>query len=364
MKILGISIKIEPLVTEEMKSKEIITKPDELGFGVISTDRMLVIKYSNGKWSDPIIQKYQEIKLDPAALVLHYAQEIFEGMKAYRHTDGSIVMFRPSENIKRFNQSAERMVMPTIDPDLFMESLKKLIELEKDWVPSANECSLYVRPTYIATEPILGVRSANEYLFYIILFPSGPYFKEGFKPIKIFVSDKYIRAAPGGVGFAKTGGNYASSLLAGEEAKQMGASQVLWLDSLEKKYVEEVGAMNIFFVKDGTVYTPPLSKETILPGITRASLIQLCKDMDIPCKEEALSIDDIITGIKNGSLTECFGAGTAAVVAPVGELLYRNETYQINGFEPGPITQKLYKTLTDIQWGRTKDPHNWIVKIA
>jgi branched-chain amino acid aminotransferase len=357
-----VPIKILPL-DGPTKSKDILSTPDKLGFGQNFTDRMFSMEYINKKWHDATIKKNEPLTLDPACLVFHYGQEIFEGMKGFRQENGRIVLFRPESNIQRMNQSAERMCMPKIDSKLFLEGLKKLVALEKEWVPKAEGASLYIRPTYIATQPILGVRPSNQYLFFIILSPSGPYFPEGFKPIKIYVSDKYVRATPGGTGFAKTGGNYAASLKALEDAGKAGSPQVLWLDAIHREYIEEVGAMNFAVVQNGTVYTAPLDKGTILPGITRDSVIQLCKDQNIPYKEESLSINKVIAGIKDGSVTETFGIGTAAVIAPVGSLIYKGEEHVINNFEIGDISQKLYDTLTGIQRGRLPDTHNWIVSV-
>ena len=354
-------IRVEPL-TETLKSKGILNTPEKLEFGKIFTDRMFFMEYNNG-WQEPVIKKYEDLRLSPAAVVLQYAQTIFEGMKAFKKINGEKVLFRPDQNIERFNRSAQRMCMPQIDPEVFMQGLKQLLTLEKDWVPSAPGCSLYIRPTYIGVDGTLGVKPSTSYYFYMILSPSGPYFKTGFSPIKIYVSTEYVRAAPGGVGAAKTGGNYAASLYSIKEAREKyNANQVLYLDATHHKFVEEVGSMNFFFVKDGTVYTTPLTG-TILPGVTRDSLIQLCKDMNIPVREEAVGIEDKINGIKNNTLTEAFGSGTAAVVIPIGELVYKDTSYRINDFHIGTITQKLYTSLTDIQHGHVSDPHNWMVPV-
>jgi branched-chain amino acid aminotransferase len=357
-----VPIKILPL-EGPTKSKDILSDPEKLGFGQNFTDRMFSMVYSDNKWTEATIKRNEPINLDPAALVFHYAQEIFEGMKAFRQENGRVVLFRPEKNISRMNQSADRMCMPEIDSTLFFEGLKKLVALEKEWVPKADGASLYLRPTFIATQPVLGVRPSNQYLFFIILSPSGPYFPEGFKPIKIYVSDKYVRATPGGTGFAKAGGNYAASLKALEDAEKAGSPQVLWLDAIHREYIEEVGAMNYAVVKDGVMYTAPLDNGTILPGITRDSVLQLCKDLDIPYKEESLSINKVLEGIKDGSITESFGIGTAAVIAPVGSLIYKNKEHVINDFKIGSISQKLYDTLTGIQRGRIPDTHDWIVSV-
>jgi branched-chain amino acid aminotransferase len=353
-------IKVEHIAKDELKSK--YESEENLGFGQIFTDRMFYMEYHNGTWEEPIIKKFGPLILHPAAKALHYSQEIFEGMKAYRTANGHINLFRPDMNIKRFNNSAYRLMMPKIDPEMFLESLTTLIKLEKDWAPVSPGSSLYVRPTYIGVTGTLGVQPASDYIYYVILSPSGAYFPEGFNPIKICVSEKYLRAAKGGTGFAKTGGNYAGTLLAGQEAAQHGCSQVLWLSP--ERTVEEVGAMNIFFVKDGIIYTAPLTTGTILPGVTRDSVIQLAKDMGYTVKEESLHIDDVINGIHDGSLTEIFGSGTAASIAPVGSLFYKDKFHEVNNFETGEISKKLYKELTDIQWSRKPDPYGWVYRVC
>jgi branched-chain amino acid aminotransferase len=354
-------IRIENIPETELKKK--YQNEDNLGFGKLFTDRMFFMEYKNGEWQEPTIKKYENLSLSPAAKVLHYSQEIFEGMKAYRTADGHVNLFRPDMNIARFNNSAKRMMMPQIDPDLFLESLSKLIELEKDWIPISPGSSLYVRPTYIGITPSLGVQPATEYYYYVILSPSGSYFPEGYNPIKIYVQDQYVRAVKGGTGSAKTGGNYSGSLLAGKEAADHGCSQVLWLDAIHHKYVEEVGAMNIFFVKDDIIYTAPLSSGTILPGVTRNSTITLAKDLGYTVKEEALNIEDVIAGIHSGSVSEIFGAGTAASIAPVGSLYFKGEFHEVNHFQIGEKTKKLYKNLTDIQWSRKLDPYGWVYRV-
>ncbi|MFX1285000.1 MAG: branched-chain amino acid aminotransferase [Promethearchaeota archaeon] len=355
-------INIEPFPETELKQK--YSSEDNLGFGKIFTDRMLVMEYKNGVWQDPTIKKYSPITLDPSAIVLHYAQEIFEGQKAFSTPDGHINLFRPDRNAARFNSSARRMMMPEVDLEVYLTGLKELIRLEKDWTPKSPGTSLYIRPTMIGTELGLGVRPSTDYLFYIILSPSGSYFSEGFQCVKIFVSEFYIRAAPGGTGSAKTGGNYAASLLVGNEAENYGCSQVLWLDAIHKKYVEEVGASNIFFVYDDVIYTAPLTSGTVLPGVTRDSTIQLAKDGGMTLKEEAISIDEVIEGIYNGKTSEVFMSGTAASIAPVGSLYYQNKEHIINNFEIGDISKKLYKQLTDIQYGKVEDPYGWIVRVV
>jgi branched-chain amino acid aminotransferase len=361
MEELNMKISYESIPESELKPK--FKSEDDLDFGKIFTDRMFVMKYKNGAWGNPVIKKYSPIALDPSAIVLHYGQEIFEGQKAFKTPDGHINLFRPERNALRFNSSAKRMVMPKIDPEVYLTGLKELIKLEKDWVPKSAGTSLYIRPTMIGTEPGLGLRPSTDYLFFIILSPSGPFFPEGFQCVKIFVSEFYIRAAPGGTGNAKTGGNYAASLLAGSETEQFKCGQVLWLDAIHKKYIEEVGGSNIFFVYEDIIYTAPLTSGTILPGVTRDSIIQLAKDKGLKVEEKALAIDDVIKGIDNGKISEVFMSGTAASIAPAGSLQYQNKEHIINNFEIGDITKVLYGQLTDIQYGRVEDPYGWIVRV-
>ncbi len=335
-------------------------KDEELKFGQVFTDRMLLRKYENGAWDKGTIKPFENFSLSPATAVFHYGQEIFEGLKAFRQTKtGNVVIFRPDENAKRLQASARRMVIPEITEEYFLQSLYRLIGMEQDWVPRKRGTALYIRPTMIATEPALGVHPSSDYYYYVILAPSGPYFKEGFSPTKIMVEDTYTRAAHGGTGGAKAGGNYGGSMLAGKKAIDQGYSQVLWLDSKERKYIEEVGAMNIAFVLDDVIYTPPLTG-TILPGITRKSVIQLSADLGMTLKEEKLSIETVAESLKSGNMTEMFGIGTAASIAPVGELKYKDEIFIINNGEIGPTTQKLYNQLTGIQYGEIEDVHGWI----
>ncbi|MFX0182106.1 MAG: branched-chain amino acid aminotransferase [Candidatus Hodarchaeota archaeon] len=356
------NIKIESIPNSELKP--IYDSEENLGFGQIFTNRMFFMEYKNGDWREPTIKKYSPIKLDPSAICLHYAQEIFEGQKAYGTPDGHVNLFRPDRNAIRFNSSARRMMMPEIDPEFYLTALKDLIKLEKEWVPKNIGSSLYIRPTMIGTEPGLGVRPSTEYLFYIILSPSGPYFPEGFKCVKIFVSEHYIRAAPGGTGDVKTGGNYAASLLVGNEAEEHGCSQVLWLDAFEKRFVEEVGASNIFFVYEEEIFTAPLTTGTILPGVTRDSAIHIAQDLDYNVNEKALPIELVIEGIYNGKTSEVFQSGTAASIAPVGSLYYKGKDHIINNFEVGEISSNIYNRLIDIQYGRTEDSYGWIVQVV
>ena len=324
---------------------------------------MFVMDYEKGRgWFDPRIVPYGDFCIDPAAMGIHYGQEIFEGMKAYKGKDGGIYLFRPEENIRRFNRSASRVCMPNVDEDLFMEGMKKLILLDREWIPGSTGTSLYIRPAMLATEPHLGVRPSREYLFFIILCPVGAYYKEGLNPVKIYVEDRYVRAAVGGTGEAKTAGNYAASLLAAEEAKAKGFTQVLWLDASERKYVEEVGTMNMFFVIDNKVITAPL-RGSVLSGITRDSVIQLVMDWGLEITEKALAIDEVINAAREDRLTEAFGTGTAAVISPVGQITYKGEDHIIAGGEMGDLSQRLYDEIMAVQYGEKEDPHGWRVRI-
>lgn len=338
-------------------------KPDfgKLGFGKYFTDHMLVMTYTDGKWNEPEIVPYKDFNMDPCTNVLHYGQGIFEGLKAYKTPEGKITMFRPYENFKRMNRSAQRLCMPQLDVDLVVDCLKKLVILEQDWIPTAPGTSLYIRPTMIANDKALGVHAAHSYIFFIILSPVGSYYANGLAPTKIMVEDTYVRATPGGTGEAKCMGNYAASILAGEIANQKGYDQVLWLDGVERKYVEEVGSMNIVFVIDGVVVTPALVG-SILPGITRKSTIEVLKKAGYKVEERRISIDEVVKAHKEGRLNEVFGTGTAAVISPVGVLNYKGEDLVINNNEMGPISKYAYDTITGIQTGRIKDDLGWVEK--
>lgn len=352
-------LKVLPL----QQPKQKISDESQLAFGRQFTDRMFVMDYTVGRgWHDARIQPYAKFELDPATLVFHYAQEIFEGLKAYRRADGSICLFRPQDNIARMNLGSERMCMPPTDPEFTFEALKELLRLEADWVPHSEGTSLYIRPTMIATEPIIGLKSSDTFTYYIILSPTGAYYKNGVAPIKILVEDEYVRAAPGGTGEAKTGGNYAASLLAFRKAAEAGCDQVLWLDAAERKYIEEVGTSNICVIRDGKLVTSPLAG-TILDGITRRSILQLAKDRGIEVVEQALAIDELFEGIQSGAITEAFGCGTAVVVSPIGQFTYKGDTVQVADGQPGKVTMGLYKTLTDIQTGKADDPYGWVVTL-
>ena len=348
------------------RSENLKPKPDEnnLGFGTLFTDHMFNMDYAPEKgWHDPRIEPYAPFSLDPACMFLHYGQGVFEGLKAYHTDSGNIQLFRPDENIKRMNRSCRRMCMPELDPTFALESLKELIAVEKDWVPKAPGTSLYIRPTMIATDPFLGVRASHTYRYFIILSPVGAYYPEGFNPIKILVTKEYVRAVRGGVGEAKTPGNYASSLLAGQKAHDEGYTQVLWLDGVEQKYLEEVGAMNIFFVIDGEIVSPKLNG-SILPGITRKSVIQLAQKWGDPVSERKISIDELISAIEQGRLQEAFGAGTAAVISPVGEIKYGDRIITIADGNVGPVAQKYYDAITGIQYGKGEDEMGWIEPVT
>lgn len=353
--------RIKFVETKNLKPKP--TDESKLGFGTIFTDYVFLMDYDEGEgWHDPRIVPYGPIPLDPAACCLHYAQEVFEGMKAYRAEDGRILLFRPWENFKRLNTSNERLCIPKIDEELALEGLIKLVNIEKDWIPHIENASLYIRPFIIGTEPKLGVKSSSKYIYMVILSPSGPYYAEGLNPVKIYVENKYVRAVRGGTGFAKTGGNYACSLIAQEEAHEQEYSQVLWLDGVERKYIEEVGAMNIFFVLKDEVVTPSLCG-SILPGITRKSVIELLKSWGMNVNERRITIDEIEKAYDDGELLEVFGSGTAAVISPVGTLKYEDKVMEIGGGKIGALSQKLYDNLTGIQWGKLEDKFGWTIEV-
>ena len=348
------------------KASSLKPKPQDetaLGFGRLFTDHMLTIKYKAGKgWHDAQIRPFENFSLSPACLVFHYSQTIFEGLKAY-HTPDGIKLFRPWENFKRMNVSARRLCIPEIDEAFALDAMTELLRIERDWVPKSDGTSLYIRPTIIATDPFLGVKAGEEYLFFIILSPVGAYYASGLAPVDIYVEDEYVRAVVGGTGFAKTGANYAASLAAGELAHEKGFSQVLWLDGCEKKYVEEVGSMNIFFKIRGELYTAPL-EGSILPGITRDSVIRLAKDtFGVNVREERIAIADIFAENEKGGLEEVFGTGTAAVVSPVGGMTWEGKNIRISGGRMGDLTGKLYNKLTGIQYGREKDDFGWTITI-
>ena len=354
-----LDIKIER--TKAPKAKPV--DETKLGFGKIFTDHMFLMDYTAGEgWHDPRIVPYAPFQMDPACVVFHNAQELFEGLKAYRTAAGDIQLVRPDCNAQRCQDSSDRMCVPKIPVEDFVQAVEALVNVDRDWVPHTDGASLYIRPFVIATDVGLGVHASKHYTFCIICSPSGAYYAEGLAPVRIYVEDQYIRAAPGLTGFTKCGGNYAASIKAGEMAEEQGYAQVLWLDGVEKKYVEEVGAMNIFFKIDGKLYTAACVG-TVLPGVTRRSVIELCKDWGYDVIEGKLAIADIMAAAKEGKLEEVFGTGTAAVISPVKELKWKDDVAHISGGKIGPLTQKLYDTLTGIQWGKLPDTKGWTVKV-
>ena len=352
-------IRIEKTTTPKAKP----TDESKLGFGNYYTDHMFIMNYDEGQgWHDARIVPYGPIELDPAAMCLHYGQEVFEGLKAYRCADGEIRLFRPEKNMERLNLSNNRLCIPEIDEAFAVEAIKTLVKVEEDWIPSADGTSLYIRPFIFATDAHVGVHPAKHLLFMIILSPVGAYYPEGLNPVKIYVETKYVRAVKGGMGFTKTGGNYAASLKAQDEASAAGYTQVLWLDGVERKYVEEVGTMNVFFVLDGEVVTPDL-QGSILGGITRMSCLEILRSWGLNVSERRISIDEIAQAYDEGRLLEAFGSGTAAVISPIGELKWGDKVMTLNNGEIGEISQKIYDTLTGIQWGKIEGPEGWSVKV-
>jgi branched-chain amino acid aminotransferase len=353
---------INPVPLQERRAKP--EDESKLGFGQIFSDHMFTMKWSAGTgWHDPAVGPYGPLELEPASLVLHYGQTIFEGLKAYRNQQGSINLFRPFDNFSRFNISAARLDLPEIDENIVMQAVEALLDLDHGWTPKSHGTSLYIRPTMIATEPYIGLKSAAEVLFFIITGPVGAYYPEGFNPVRITVCEEYSRAGPGGLGSVKTAANYAASLLAEKVAKQAGFTQVLWLDAAERKYIEEVGSMNILFKIGGKVITPPPG-ESILDGITRRSALELLRSWDIPVEERRLTIDDILRAHEDGTLEEVFGAGTAAVISPVGGLHYKDQDYQVANGEAGPTALRLFDELMGIQYGNRPDPFQWIHQVV
>ncbi len=341
-------------------------KPDyaNLGFGKYFTDHMFMMNYTEGEgWHDARVVPFQNLSLSPATAVFHYAQEMFEGLKAYKTADGRVQLFRPQKNIERLNNTNRRMCIPEIDPDDVLQAIKAVVKTDEDWIPEEEGKSLYIRPFIIATDPMLGVHPSHSYLFCIILSPVGAYYATGINPVKIYVEPEYVRAVKGGTGFAKVGGNYAASLKGQEVAEKLGYAQVLWLDGIHHKYVDEVGAMNVFFVIDGEIVTPTLENGNILPGVTRDSAIQLLRSWGYKVSERLLSIDEIREAADNGKLDEAFGTGTAAVISPIGELNEAGKVMIINEGKIGPISQRLYNNLTGIQWGTVEDTMGWTVLV-
>lgn len=354
---------MEIKITKTTAPKAKPADESKLGFGKTFTDHMFIMEYDEGQgWHDARIVPFGDISLSPAAMVFHYGQEVFEGLKAYRTADDKIQLFRPDRNFARLNSSNERLCIPPVDEKFCVEALKELIKVEKDWVPHAEGTSLYIRPFIFAADPFLGVHPAKKLYYIVILAPSGAYYPGGLAPVRIYVENNYVRAVRGGMGYTKTGGNYAASLKAQDEAEKQNYSQVLWLDGIHHKYIEEVGAMNVFFVFDDEIVTPELDGAT-LPGVTRASCIELLRSKGYKVSERLLSIDEVIEKYEQGKFKEMFGSGTAAVISPVGELKYGDTVMKINDGEIGEVSQMLYDTLTGIQWGKIEDTFGWTVPV-
>jgi len=354
-----LDIRIEKTTTP----KALPAQDNPLTFGTIFTDHMFVMNYEKGKgWFDPRVVPYQPISLQPSAMVFHYGQEMFEGLKAYRADDGRALLFRPDMNAKRTNNTNKRLCIPEIPVEDFIQAVQAVVKVDEAWIPNKPGTSLYIRPFIIATDPFLGVRPSDTYLFIIILSPVGAYYPEGLNPVKIWIEDDYVRAVKGGIGEAKTGGNYVASMAAQLKAHDEGYSQVLWLDGVERKYIEEVGAMNIFFKINGKVLTPMLNG-SILPGITRNSVITLCKEWGYEVEERRISVDELYEASVNGTLEEVWGTGTAAVISPVGHLRFQDQVMQIKDGGIGELSQKLYDTVTGIQLGKIEDTRGWVVEV-
>ncbi|MBP3569352.1 MAG: branched-chain amino acid aminotransferase [Lachnospiraceae bacterium] len=354
-----LNIRIEKTTTP----KALPAQDNPLTFGTIFTDHMFVMNYEKGKgWFDPRVVPYQPISLEPSAMVFHYGQEMFEGLKAYRADDGRALLFRPDMNAKRTNNTNKRLCIPEIPVEDFIQAVQAVVKVDEAWIPNKPGTSLYIRPFIIATDPFLGVRPSDTYMFIIILSPVGAYYPEGLNPVKIWIEDDYVRAVKGGIGEAKTGGNYVASMAAQLKAHDEGYSQVLWLDGVERKYIEEVGAMNIFFKINGKVLTPMLNG-SILPGITRNSVIALCKEWGYEVEERRISVDELYEASVNGTLEEVWGTGTAAVISPVGHLRFQDTVMQIKDGGIGELSQKLYDTVTGIQLGKIEDTRGWVVEV-
>ena len=337
--------------------------PDMLVFGKTFTDHMFLMDYTAGQgWHDGRIVPYAPLALEPSAMVFHYAQEVFEGLKAYRSPDGGVQLFRPMENVRRINSSCERMCIPQLPEEDTLAAIEQLVRVEERWVPAKPGTSLYIRPFVIATTPSLGVHAAHDYIFCIITCPVGAYYKEGINPVRIYVENQDVRAVRGGTGYTKCGGNYAASIRAGERAEEQGYAQVLWLDGVHRRYIEEVGSMNVLFKIGGTVITPALTG-SVLPGITRKSCIELLKSWGVPVEERLLSVDELFEAAKTGALEEAWCIGTAAVISPIGELSWGDRDYKVNDNKIGALSQKLYDELTGIQWGTKPDPFGWVCPI-
>ncbi len=353
----------EPIRITRTTTRKERPKDKDLAFGTVFTDHMFLMDFEEEKgWYDPRIEPYGPLSLDPATSFLHYGQGLFEGLKAFRGCDGKIRLFRPQKHVDRLNATARRMCIPPLDPALVLKSWTTLVDLDRDWVPSSVGTSLYIRPTVIASEPFLGVRPSHRYLYFVILSPVGAYYPEGMNPVKIKVIDTHVRAVPGGLGEAKTAANYAASLYAAEEAKHEGFTQVLWLDGVHRKYIEEVGTMNLMLRIGDEVITPPLAG-TILAGVTRDSVLTLLREWRVPVAERKVTIDEVIEAAGRGTLREVFGTGTAAVISPVGELAYKGQRIVVNDGRIGELTQKLYDAIVGIQYGTAPDTHGWTLEV-
>ena len=354
---------MEIKITKTTAPKQKPQDESKLGFGRVMTDHMFLMNYNAGQgWHDARIVPYGPLELDPSSMVLHYAQEVFEGLKAYRWADGSVHLFRPEENARRMQRSNERMCIPAIAEEDFVQAVKTLVKLDQDWVPHQEGTSLYIRPFVFATDAHLGVHASQSYLFCIILSPSGSYYPNGIDPVDIYVESHDVRAVRGGTGYTKCGGNYAASVRAGAEAEKAGYAQVLWLDGVERKYIEEVGAMNVMFKVDGKVITPALTG-SILPGITRMSCLELLRSWNIPVEERLITAQELFDAADSGKLEEPWGTGTAAVISPIGKMRWEARNAVVNGGKIGEISQKLYDTLTGIQWGKVPDSFGWVTGI-
>ncbi len=337
---------------------------DQLGFGRVFTDYMLLVDWNVDEgWKNARIVPFGRVELHPASTVLHYGAEIFEGLKAYRRADGGVQLFRPMENVRRMNRSAERMSLPQMDEEEMLNLITTFVKLEEKWVPKSFGTSLYLRPFLFGNDEALGVHAVHNAIFMLIASPSGSYYKEGINPVSIMIENEDVRTVRGGTGYAKCGGNYAASTRAGERAAKKGYSQVLWLDGVERKYIEEVGAMNVMFKINGEIVTPKLTG-SILPGITRKSCIEVLKAKGYTVTERLLSVEELVSALKDGSLEEAWGCGTAAVVSPIGKLAYGEEEYLVGGGKIGKVTQELYDVLTGIQWGKTEDSFGWVYKLS
>ncbi len=338
--------------------------PKTLVFGRTFTDHMFLMNYDEGRgWHSGRIVPYGPLGLEPSAMVFHYAQEVFEGMKAYRTPDGGVQLFRPMDNVRRLNTSCERLCIPALPEETALAGIEALVALEADWVPREPGTSLYIRPFVIATDEALGVHASHSYIFCVICCPVGAYYKEGLNPVRIYVENEDVRAVQGGTGHTKCGGNYAASIRAGARAEAMGYAQVLWLDGVHRKYIEEVGSMNVMFKLGGKIVTPALTG-SVLPGITRRSCLELLRDWGYTVEERLISAQELFDAADAGALEEAWGTGTAAVISPIGEMGWENRTVQVSGGAIGSLTQKLYSTLTGIQWGTEPDPYGWTVKVV